>query len=104
MSNPNNDRQNGGWNSDWRGNFSSSGNPNSSNTNSYVPNRLVSADPVNNGPNCGTYENPTIVTDPTFIKYAQSNCSCPSDKIKNSKPEWVSNGNQAFKYWCSAKF
>jgi hypothetical protein len=96
MSNPNNDRQNGGWNTDWRGNFSPSGNPNSSNTNSYVPNRLVSADPVNNGPDCGTYK------DATYINESKSNCSCPADKMKKSKPEGILNGKQGFKFWCSA--
>jgi len=91
-------KQNYGYNTDWRGNFSPSGNPNSSNTNSYVAKRLVSADPVNNGPDCGTYK------DATYINESKSNCSCPADKMKQSNPEGILNGAQGFKYWCSAKY
>jgi hypothetical protein len=98
MSNPNKDRQNGGWNTDWRGNFSKSGSPNSSNTNSYVPNRLVSAVVIDDGPDCGTYQNATYTND------SKSNCSCATNKMKKSKPEGILNGHQGFKFWCSANF
>jgi hypothetical protein len=98
MSNPNKDRQNGGWNTDWRGNFSKSGDPNSSNTNSYVPNRLVSADPIDDGVDCGAYQNAT------YTNNSKLNCSCPSNKMKKSKPEGILNGQQGFKFWCSSNF
>lgn len=100
--NPYGNAQNGGWNTDWSGEYSPSGNPNSSNTNSYVPNRLVSPDPTNNGPFCGTENSPTVMSVPTYTE-AKSNCSCPVGLVQKSKPEWVVNGQQGFKFWCGSR-
>ena len=100
--NPYNNAQNGSWNNGYLGEFSPSGNPNSSNTNSYVPNRLVSADPTNNGPFCGGENNPTVISIPTYTE-AKSNCSCPVGQVQKSKPEWVVDGQQGFKFWCGAR-
>ena len=94
--------QNASWNNAYRGDYSPSGNPNSSNTNSYVPNRLVSPDPTFDGPYCGDENTPTVLSIPTYTK-ATSNCSCPAGQVQKSKPEGIVNGNQGFKFWCGAR-
>jgi hypothetical protein len=100
--NPYSNAMNGSWNNGYRGEYSPSGNPNSSNTNSYVPNRLVSADPTFDGPFCGDENKPTVISVPTYTK-ATSNCSCPAGQVQKSKPEWVVNGQQGFKFYCGSR-